>query len=47
MGSIERAERGTTLLTLLMIAGCFDMTVSELLRGLEKRVEELRKRAAR
>jgi ribosome-binding protein aMBF1 (putative translation factor) len=44
VGSIERAERGTTLLTLLMISRCFDMTVSELLRGLEKRVEELRKR---
>jgi transcriptional regulator with XRE-family HTH domain len=44
VGSIERAERGTTLLTLLMIARSFDMTVSELLRGLEKRVEELRKR---
>jgi ribosome-binding protein aMBF1 (putative translation factor) len=44
VGSIERAERGTTLLTLLMIAGCFDMTVAELLRGLEKRVEEVRRR---
>ncbi len=47
MGSIERAERGTTLLTLLMIARCFGMTVAELLRGLEKRIEELRKRAAK
>jgi DNA-binding XRE family transcriptional regulator len=44
VGSIERAERGTTLLTLLMIAKCFDMTVAELLRGLEKRIEDLRKR---
>jgi transcriptional regulator with XRE-family HTH domain len=43
VGSIERAERGTTLLTLLLISRCFDMTVSKLLGGLEKRIEELRK----
>jgi len=47
VGVIERGERGVTLLTLLMIAKSFGITVSELLRGLEKTVEGLRKHSAK
>jgi hypothetical protein len=39
---IERGERGVTLLTLLMIAKSFGITVSELLAGLEKSVAKMR-----
>jgi hypothetical protein len=39
--------KNTTILTLMMIAKALGITVAELLRGLEKRVEEVRKPAAR
>ena len=42
VGVIERGERGVTLLTLLMIAKSFKITVSELLSGLEKSVAKMR-----
>jgi ribosome-binding protein aMBF1 (putative translation factor) len=42
VGVIERGERGVTLLTLLMIAKSFGITVSELLSGLEKSVAKMR-----
>jgi len=44
VGNIERGLKNTTILTLLMISKSLGVTVSELLRGLEKRVEELKKR---
>ena len=44
VGNIERGLKNTTILTLLMISKSLGVSVSELLRGLEKRVEELRKR---
>jgi len=47
VGNIERGLKNTTILTLMMISRALGITVTELLRGLEKRVEELRKRTAR
>ena len=47
VGNIERGLKNTTILTLLMISKSLGVTVAELLRGLEKRVEELRKRPAK
>jgi hypothetical protein len=38
--------KNTTILTLLMIPKSLGVSVAELLRGLEKRVQELRKRRA-
>jgi ribosome-binding protein aMBF1 (putative translation factor) len=43
VGNIERGLKNTTILTLVMVSKALGITVSELLRGLEKRVEELRK----
>ena len=43
VGNIERGLKNTTILTLLMISQSLGVTVSELLRGLEKRIAELRK----
>ena len=47
VGNIERGLKNTTILTLLMIAHSLGISVSELLRGLEKRVEDLRKRGVK
>jgi transcriptional regulator with XRE-family HTH domain len=47
VGNIERGLKNTTILTLMMISRALGVSVAELLRGLEKRVEEVRKRAAR
>jgi len=43
VGNIERGLKNTTILTLVMVSRALGITVSELLRGLEKRVEELKK----
>src|SRR5579864_7152217 len=47
VGNIERGLKNTTILTLLMISRALGISVAELLRGMERRVEELRKRAAK
>ena len=47
VGNIERGLKNTTILTLLMISKSLGITVAELLRGLEKKVEDLRKRTAK
>jgi transcriptional regulator with XRE-family HTH domain len=47
VGNIERGLKNTTILTLMMISKALGISVAELLRGLEKRVEEGRRRAAR
>jgi hypothetical protein len=39
--------KNTTILTLMMISRALRIMVAELLRGLERRVEEVRKRTAR
>ena len=47
VGNIERGLKNATLLTLLMISQALGIKVSELLRGLEKKIEDLRKRPAK
>jgi hypothetical protein len=47
VGNIEQRLKNTTILTLMMISRALGITVAELLRGLERRVEEVRRRAAR
>ena len=47
VGNIERGLKNTTILTLMMISKSLGITVAELLRGLEKKVEDLRKRTAK
>jgi hypothetical protein len=37
MGSIERGERNLTIVSILTVAQHLEMTVSQLLSGLEKR----------
>lgn len=39
MGGIERGERNLTIQTMLTVAKGLDMTLSELLSGIEKQVE--------
>lgn len=39
MGGIERGERNLTLQTILTIANGLDMTMAELLSGIEKQIE--------
>lgn len=39
MGGIERGERNLTIQTVLTVAKGLDMTLSELLSGIEKQVE--------
>jgi transcriptional regulator with XRE-family HTH domain len=46
-GNIERGLKNITIPTLLMISRPLGISVAESLRGLEKRVEELRKRPAK
>jgi transcriptional regulator with XRE-family HTH domain len=41
MGFLERAERNPRLDTLMTISAGFDLTVSELLRGIEKRSQAM------
>jgi hypothetical protein len=47
VGNIEWGLKNTTILTLMMISRALGISVAELLRGLEKRVEEGRRRAAK
>jgi transcriptional regulator with XRE-family HTH domain len=43
MGSIERGERNLTIVSILTVAQHLEMTVSQLLSGLERRAMEFRK----
>ena len=45
VGKIERGLKNTTILTLMMISRALGISVAELLRGLEKRVEGRRQQA--
>jgi transcriptional regulator with XRE-family HTH domain len=40
MGSIERGERNLTIVSILTVAQHLEMTVSQLLSGLERRAKE-------
>jgi hypothetical protein len=47
VGNIEQRLKNTTILTLMMVSRALGITVAELQRGMERRVEEGRKRPAR